>query len=519
LYSAYDGLDGDLYVPNFGSDNVSVIHDTTVVASVNVGDEPYNATYDSRNGYVYITNSASNTVSIINGTTVVGSVPVGAGAFWATYDPGNGYVYVSNINSGTLSVINGTRLAGVLLFGGEPDYSTYDSENGYLYVPLHSDNNVTVIPTGHTLEFTEEGLPTGTSWSVIVNGTRISSNSTTVSLPKPNGSYAYRVGPVSGFVPTTANGSVAIDGADMNVSVPFRPVLYSITFTEGGLPAGTDWSVTLGAVTRMQPTSSIGFTEPNGTYPYVVGTVPGWTTAHFTGSVTVNGSPPSETLAWTQTTYSVSFTESGLPVGTQWWVNVTGGPSTSTRTPSLTFEEPNGTYQFSVATANKSYSCPAGSVTVHGSASSSLLVFSYVTYTVTFTPTGLPSMTPWSVTFHGVPRSGVGDLTFPGIGNGTYSFTIGSVEGLTATPSSGSLHVAGPTNQTVDFGPTPSSTAPATFLGLPSMEGYGVLGGVIIAILVVTVVVVLLRRRGGTGPPGRAKAGTPADPGESPTSR
>ena len=43
---------------------------------------------------------------------------------------------------------------------------------------------------------------------------------------------------------------------------------------------------------------------------------------------------------------------------------------------------------------------------------------------------------------------------------------------------------------------TPSPASP-TFLGLPVTEGYGVLGGVLVAILIVTMAAVLLRRRGG----------------------
>ena len=64
--------------------------------------------------------------------------------------------------------------------------------------------------------------------------------------------------------------------------------------------------------------------------------------------------------------YTVSFTESGLPSPTGWWVNVTGGPSTFSTTEVLSFGETNGTYAYSVSTANLNYSAPGGSFIVQG---------------------------------------------------------------------------------------------------------------------------------------------------------
>src|SRR2546427_1093821 len=66
---AYDSGNGYVYVANAGSDNVSVISGTTVVATVPVGDDPIGVAYDSGNGYVYVTNDNSNNVSVISTTT------------------------------------------------------------------------------------------------------------------------------------------------------------------------------------------------------------------------------------------------------------------------------------------------------------------------------------------------------------------------------------------------------------------------------------------------------------------
>ncbi len=78
-------------------------------------------------------------------------------------------------------------------------------------------------------------------------------------------------------------------------------------------------------------------------------------------------------------------------------------------------------------------------------------------YAVTFTESGLASGTSWSVTFNGNTQSSTGTSTSFSVPDGTYSYTIGSVSGYSASPSSGSVTVNGAA-QTVSISFT--STAP-----------------------------------------------------------
>ncbi|MEM3036153.1 MAG: hypothetical protein QXS18_05045, partial [Thermoplasmata archaeon] len=80
------------------------------------------------------------------------------------------------------------------------------------------------------------------------------------------------------------------------------------------------------------------------------------------------------------------------------------------------------------------------------------------TYTVTFTESGLPSGTSWSVTFNSNTKSSTTNtISFTGIANGTYSYSVGAVSGYTASPSSGTITVNGANvNQAITF--TASST-------------------------------------------------------------
>lgn len=220
--------------------------------------------------------------------------------------------------------------------------------------------------------------------------------------------------------------------------------------------------------------------------------------------------------AFATVNYTVSFTESGLPSSTGWWVNVTGGPSTFSATESLSFGESNGTYSYSVSATDSNYSSPGESLVVKGQAVSKTVVFSLVAFRVTFTESGLPAGSSWSVTLNGTRQAGTENLAFLGVRNGTYAFAVGSVAGYTANRTSGTVTVrGGAVSDPVTFTPTtvpPSnSTSPATFLGLPPSDGYGVLGGVIIAILVVVALVALMRRRGGKPPRKSAKPDSAPD--------
>jgi hypothetical protein len=373
----------------------------------------------------------------------------------------------------------------------------------------------------YPVAFTRTVLPSGTLWWInVTGGPSTSSRNESLTCVVPNGTYRYSVATTDRTY-TSPGGTFMIDGSSASEAVTFTRVLYPVTFTESGLGRtgpGTNWSVTLGGVTIPSNHSTIVFTEPNGTYPYVLGEVPGFTTANFTGSVRVNGTGASVTIRWTVVTYPLTFTEVGLPNGTAWGVDLaspSGPPSSgNSSTPTISFSEPNVTLRYSPVTANKTFSAPGSSVTVNGAAAAVTVTFTLVAYPVTFWETGLPSGTLWSVTFGGRTVSGIGTLTTPEVTNGTYPYTVGSVAGYTASPSNGSVAVRGVApSQAIAF--TPSS---ATYLGLPATEGYGLAAGIGGAIVVAVAVVLLRTRRRKMPPtasePARSSAtGGPSAPG------
>ncbi len=73
---------------------------------------------------------------------------------------------------------------------------------------------------------------------------------------------------------------------------------YLVTFTSSGLPPGTSWAVTLGGIPQSSTARTITFTEPNGTYPFAIENLTGYTANPSSGSLSVGGAPVTEAVSF-----------------------------------------------------------------------------------------------------------------------------------------------------------------------------------------------------------------------------
>jgi len=92
-------------------------------------------------------------------------------------------------------------------------------------------------------------------------------------------------------------------------------------------------------------------------------------------------------------------------------------------------------------------------------------------YSVTFTESGLPSGTLWSVTLNETTETSTTDTITFSVPNGKYSYTIGSISGYIESPSSGTKTVNGAdVNQGITFTLNGTKVFVVTFTknGLPS---------------------------------------------------
>jgi hypothetical protein len=173
-----------------------------------------------------------------------------------------------------------------------------------------------VLAGQYPVNFSEGGLAGGTSWSVSLNGTPRATTASSIAFAEPNGTYAFTIGRVSGYVATPQTGSVQVSGASVTRMVEFTSVptgQYAVTFAESGLTSGISWSVTVNGTTRSSTTGYLVFTEPNGTYAFLIGSVIGYSATLPSGSVTVNGTSQSLPVQFTPGSTPPSRGLLGLP--------------------------------------------------------------------------------------------------------------------------------------------------------------------------------------------------------------
>ncbi len=173
-------------------------------------------------------------------------------------------------------------------------------------------------------------------------------------------------------------GEVSLAGSTLVVPTLASPPTYAVTFTESGLPANTSWSVELAGAAVSSLSSTIAFSVVSGTYAYST-TVAGYIATPSSGSLTVSGAAVHQAIVCARAaagSYNVTFTESGLPLGTSWSITLNGA-TTSSATSSTGVAVPSGTYGYTVGEMSNYSSNPSsGSVTVNGTSTGPAIVFS-----------------------------------------------------------------------------------------------------------------------------------------------
>jgi hypothetical protein len=342
-----------------------------------------------------------------------------------------------------------------------------------------------VFAPTYSVTFTETGLPAGTRWSVNVSGIEYTSTSFSILIAQADGVRGFEVGELPAFRPVPVNSTFDVEGAPLQVPIHFYPRYppphYALTFLESGLPTGTEWNVTIRGARESSTSSTIGFLELNGTYGFQVAPVAGYRSVPTNSSVVVDGSAEVVSVTFTPLTppgerFLVTFSESGLPALTGWWVQIRGTRESSNGT-TITFEEPNGSYGYTVEQVRGYHdTTPDRGFNVSGTPATLYLNFTPIRqdFSVAWNETGLWSPVSWSVTLGGTTYSSNRSWFETWLRNGTYSVLVAGPAGFIALPHRFSLTVAG-----ADIG-DPIVFIRATFpidfhaTGLPSDLTWGV---------------------------------------------
>ncbi len=316
------------------------------------------------------------------------------------------------------------------------------------------NNTIDLTFNLYKVKFTETGLSNDAKWYVdLSNGQSITSSNSSVTFYLPNGSYSYQIGSVGpNFEPIKYKGSFNVQGSGISIPVSFIE-LYKISFMESGLPTGNYWGVILSNnQTFTTYSNTISFYYPNGSYGYSIFSNNFlYTSSPSYGSFTINGSSYSQTIVFSIATYPVEFMETGLPIGSVWYVNLTNGQSFSQTVTSptsfISFSELNGSYSYYVSSNDSNYKALHyyGTFNVNGSAISVPVKFYEVTYAVVFFEIGLPSGVSWYVNLtNGQSFSSSSSIIIFSEPNGYYSYNISaSGENFLASYSSGSFIING----------------------------------------------------------------------------
>jgi hypothetical protein len=375
----------------------------------------------------------------------------------------------------------------------------------------------------YVVTFEESGLPSGTTWTEVVNGISNTSTGPSITFSEPNGSYSYySAGSMSGgagirYLASPSAGAFVLHGSGTSIDVAYT-VQYALTTSVSPSDSGTVSPD--GGWYNSSATVSLNALSASGqVFSYWTGSGPGAYSGSINPAPVTLVGPVSELAVFSAaTTYAVAFDASGLTAGTPWSVAL-NGVSNSTTTESIVFNEPNGTYSYSAnATIRGSPGsqffdpAPSGSLGVGGAALSVTIAYQTQYYlSVSATPSTEGSVGPASgwytagtvLNLTAAGATGYQFSAWVGVGPGNYSGSLDPAELTVTDPMSESAHFVPATS-------SGSGTHGATSgTNVPAWELWAAIGALIAVFAVLAVLVLLARRR--RAPPAAA-VGTASSP-------
>lgn len=255
---AYDRAHGEVFVSDFGANDVTVINDTndSVVATIPVGGEPQGVVYDPAQGEIFVTNFDGG-VSVVNDTsdTVVDTIPLPGGLQSLAYEPSTDQIYATS-QGGPVEVIDANNDSVVANVSAGDTYGVaYDAASNGIYVAQGGGANVAEINAS-------SGAITA---SIPFQGD-------TIGFTVVAGHWRYQaLSESTSYRPVHPRGVVRVLATGLSKPIAFKLETAKVVFSEKGLPRGVEWGVNITGPLNVSLTTtkgSIAVLLPNGTYNY-----------------------------------------------------------------------------------------------------------------------------------------------------------------------------------------------------------------------------------------------------------
>ena len=382
---SWSPADGRIYVANQGSGNVSVLSGAngTLLATVPVGDGPNAMAYDPLGSMVYVSDQGSHQITAIaaGASSVVSTWNVSMGLSALQADPETGALYATSAPGNVLLAYNvsSKTLIGSIPVGLAPEAIGFSSNTDTLVVGNYGSGTLSIVvpfrlPVLSPVTFYESGLPSTVPWSVTVEGTQRTTNTSSLTFEVLNGTIPFRVAAPPGFTAFPGSGSIIVTGTPRTQLVTFAlvsPAQFTLTVTQVGLPTGIPWRINISGHVATSAGTNLSLLLSNGSYSFNVGGGTGFTAVPASGVILIQGRPAFLNLTFTKNqsprlpNFAVVFVETGLPSGSTWSVHF-GNVSMSGTNTSFTFFASNGTYTYQVTSSDSTPTPDTGSIRVNG---------------------------------------------------------------------------------------------------------------------------------------------------------
>ncbi len=141
----------------------------------------------------------------------------------------------------------------------------------------------------YPVTFTEAGLPSGSAWSVYINGVQHTASGSSITVELTNGTYAYSTSAPTGYRPVDGSGLITVFGQTMTEPVQFEQEMHTVIFNANGLITGIEWGINFNGQLVNTTTATLSFEVANGNYTYEVAQVAGYSLAQNSSYVLVEG--------------------------------------------------------------------------------------------------------------------------------------------------------------------------------------------------------------------------------------